>query len=192
MRPLLHLAHEAKPALALVQLAVARAQVALHAPVGQRVPPAAGIEEVLLFPFSDAVARDPAAREPRVGREAGFLQQVGEEDALVGDVFPDLRQERGAPAVGFEDHAVLARLDLREQVGLVGEAQRLRRRKQRHLDAALRPFGGGHGREARVAERRGERVLRHVLMSARAGSRLPMQPRSSSSLVSVTKVAPAG
>src|SRR5205814_9643871 len=38
-----HLAHEAKAALALVQLAVARAEIALHAAVGQRVPPAAGI-----------------------------------------------------------------------------------------------------------------------------------------------------
>src|SRR5690606_10115656 len=33
------LAHEAEPALPLVQLAVARTEVALHAPVGQRVPP---------------------------------------------------------------------------------------------------------------------------------------------------------
>src|SRR5207245_9135207 len=38
-----HLAHEAKAALALVQLAVARAEIALHAPVGERVPPAARV-----------------------------------------------------------------------------------------------------------------------------------------------------
>ena len=37
------LAHEARAALALVQPAVARAQVALDAAVGKPVPPAAGI-----------------------------------------------------------------------------------------------------------------------------------------------------
>jgi hypothetical protein len=36
---LVALAHEAKTALAFVQPAVARAQIALHAPIGQRVPP---------------------------------------------------------------------------------------------------------------------------------------------------------
>src|SRR5439155_27308681 len=41
-----HLAHEAQAALAFVQLAVARAQVALHAPVGQGVPPPAGIRRL--------------------------------------------------------------------------------------------------------------------------------------------------
>src|SRR4051812_4959540 len=35
-----HLAHEAQAPLPLVQLAVARTQVALHAPVGEAVPPA--------------------------------------------------------------------------------------------------------------------------------------------------------
>ena len=39
-----HLAHEAGAALAFVQLAVARAEVALHAAVGQGMPPAAGVE----------------------------------------------------------------------------------------------------------------------------------------------------
>jgi hypothetical protein len=49
---LLHLAHEAKAALPLVQLAITRAQVALHAPVGQRVPPAARISFVHSFHFT--------------------------------------------------------------------------------------------------------------------------------------------
>ena len=39
-----HLAHEAGAALAFVQLAVARAEVALDAAVGQGVPPAAGVQ----------------------------------------------------------------------------------------------------------------------------------------------------
>ena len=38
-----HLAHEAKAPLPFVQAAVARAEIALYATVGQRVPPAAGI-----------------------------------------------------------------------------------------------------------------------------------------------------
>jgi hypothetical protein len=38
-----HLAHEAQPALALVQLAIAGAQIALHAAVRQRVPPLARV-----------------------------------------------------------------------------------------------------------------------------------------------------
>ena len=37
------LAHEARAALALVQPAIARAQIALHAPVVEQMPPACGI-----------------------------------------------------------------------------------------------------------------------------------------------------
>jgi hypothetical protein len=62
-----HLAHEAGAALAFVQLAVARAKVALDAAIVERVPPAAGMagpsswravdHGMALLVFFDAVAR---------------------------------------------------------------------------------------------------------------------------------------
>src|SRR5262245_55020540 len=98
--------------------------------------------------FGDAVARDLAACEARVGRQAGFLQELREEGALVRDAFPDLRQEGGALAFAFEDDAVDSRLELAQQVRLVLELDALRRREQRYLDPAARPFVGGEPREA--------------------------------------------
>ena len=74
----------------------------------------------------------------------------------------DLRQERRAAAPVFEDHAVDAGAKLRGQMRLVDEPDRLARRKQRHFDAALRPFLRRHRGKARVAERRAEGVLGRI------------------------------
>ncbi len=88
---------------------------------------------------------------------------------LVGQAFPHLRQERGAPSLVLQDHAVLARAQLRQQFVLVAEAQGLRRREHRHLHLAARPLRRRERREARVAQRGAERVLRDVLAQAARG-----------------------
>jgi hypothetical protein len=69
------LAHEAGAALAFVQPAVARAEVALDAAVGQALPPSAGVVAPVaptavaplpLDEFLDFVARDADLRAPEV------------------------------------------------------------------------------------------------------------------------------
>ena len=73
------LAHEARAALALVQPAVARAEVALDAPVGSAMPPAAGKvahgrlfaqREFALRPLRHRVARNVQPRTPEIVRRA--------------------------------------------------------------------------------------------------------------------------
>ena len=141
----------------------------------------------------DPVARDLAAREARIRRQAGLLHQLARGTAACRGM-PSQTCGRKVPRLPsrLEDQPVLARHDLREQVGLVGEAQRLGRREQRHLDAALRPFlaRSAPGSAGRGTPRRA-RSARRPRRAARAAARLPMQPRSAPSLVSVTKVAPA-
>ena len=65
-------------------------------------------------------------------------------------------------ALVLEDHAVFTRAQLREQVLLIGEAQRLRRGQERNLDAHARPFGRRHRRKARIAKGRADGVFRDV------------------------------
>ncbi len=99
------LAHEARAALALVQLAVARAQVALDAAVVEAVPPAAGeviahadacSDGIPSLPFGHRVAGDVHRAVPETGRQARLALERREEFARVGKRLPDLRQERRA------------------------------------------------------------------------------------------------
>src|SRR2546421_7053925 len=115
------------------------------------------------LPLRHLVAPHAATAEAHLARQPRLARELGEELALVGNALPDLRQESGAPAVALEDDAVLALADLREEIGLVAEAHRLRRGKERHLDANCRPLGSGERRKARIAERSGVRVLRRIV-----------------------------
>src|SRR5262249_61891545 len=88
---------------------------------------------------------------------------LAEERALVWHALPDLRKKRGPAALGLEDEPVLAGADLAHQVRFVRKPDRPGRGKERDLDFALRPLGRAQFREARIAERRRERVFGHVL-----------------------------
>ena len=75
------LAHEARAALAFVQPAVARAQVALDAPVVEHVPPASGISSLMiglavLAPLRHGVARQTSPPVPEVRRQPGLVLEL--------------------------------------------------------------------------------------------------------------------
>jgi hypothetical protein len=103
------LAHEAGAALAVAQLAVARAEVALDAAVVEDVPPAAGVmlhyRPSFHFPLH-LVARDAHFFVPEIRRQAGLALQLLHELHRVGQAFPHLRQEGAAVAAVLEDDAV--------------------------------------------------------------------------------------
>src|SRR5205085_11677348 len=109
----------------------------------------------LLRPFHDPVAQNVAAAEARIGRNAGLALQLFKERLLLRDRFPDLRKKSPAASFIFDDQAVFAGANLLQEMGLVGKADRLRRRKERHLDATARPFGGRQWRKARIPMRGG-------------------------------------
>ena len=188
------LAHEAGAALALVQPAVARTQVALDAPVVEPVPPAAGMVAHALASlrrgtrsrstWSRRSARTRISRAPEVGRQPGLALQRVEELARLGERLPHLRQERRAMPAVLEDHAVDARAAARaSSVVLVGDGDRL----GAPTAATPRPASRRtrRRRAAGSADRETPRRRALARTSARSGrsrSSEPMQPRSSPSL----------
>ena len=165
------LAHEARAALALVQAAVARAQVALDATVVESVPPAAGevahrccslMQEFALGPFGHAIAGNVHLRAPEIRRQPRLALQRSEEVARLGKRFPDLRQEGRAMVAVLEHQAVDVGPQSRQQIGLVADVEALVGRQQRHLDGNGLVLDDGQRRKPRVAERGGDGVLAHV------------------------------
>ena len=114
------------PALAFMQLAVARAEVALDPAVGQCMPPAARMAAFGVFggaafmiPSTSRRGRSQAAFEdPRNPPEGRPSAEVGNECPWFGQLLPDLRQEGRATTRAFQDDTVDARLQPGQCVGL--------------------------------------------------------------------------
>ena len=165
-------------------------------PSSQRVPPAAGYRRavmVVVRPLGDPVARDLAARRGAMSaRQARLAASARAGTArLSGMLSQTCGRKVRALAVGFEDQAVVAGHDLREQVGLVGEAHRLGRARAatpRRGTAAI-PRASAAGSADRGTPRRARSAPR----PRRAGAP-PRGCRCSRAArrrcVSVTKVAP--
>jgi hypothetical protein len=95
-------------------------------------------------------------------RPSGLVLQRGDEVARIGDRLPHLRQERRAAAVVLQDEAVDAGPQSVDEIFLAGHEDALGRREQRYLDRRRVKLSRGERRKARIAKRRGKRVLAHI------------------------------
>ena len=145
---------------------------------GRRAP-----HQAIGSPFGELahpVARQPQVVGPEVGRQPGLALERGEERRRLGQLLPDLRQEGGAAAAPFEDHAV----DAGPQRGAAPRPRCARpaaRAAPSSETSICSPANSSRAqrREARVVEGRGQRVARaRPRPAARAASSRPMQPRS--------------
>ena len=109
----------------------------------------------------DGDADIPAA--PVVRRAAGFLREVVEEFDLVRKLLPDLRQKRRHAGADSEHHAILARLQLVQEVLRRIETQRLRFRQHADFNFDFVYLIRPHRLETRVAGGRVPRVVHHRL-----------------------------
>ncbi len=194
------LAHEAGAALALVQAAVARAQVALDAAIVQKVPPAAGMVahrcssltvEFALCPFSHAIAGNVHLRAPEILRKPGFPLQRGQEFARVGKRIPYLRQERRAPVAIPKNQAIQTGAKARDEVVLVDDVDRLVGGQQRNFDHHLLELEHRERRESagrRTRPRSRSRARPHPAGAWAAATRCIRAARPAR--FSVTNVAP--
>src|SRR5204863_4189032 len=66
--------------------------VACHQRPGWFIGGASVVAEVRLLPLDHAIPQHPAAREAKVGRQAGLEPELREELPLVGQRLPHLRQ----------------------------------------------------------------------------------------------------
>jgi len=110
-----------------------------------------------------------AARRTRSRADTQLTLQGGDEGARLGQAVPHLGQEGGAPLPVAQGQAVDAGTQAGVQLGFVGDDERLRRRKQRHLHRQARVFGAPQRRKAPVQEGRGPRVVAHVLAQGSMG-----------------------
>src|SRR5688572_10421489 len=109
------------------------------------------------------VAPQLAAPERGVGRKACLALELAQERPRLGYALPYLRQEGRPAAVGLHDETIAAGRDLLEKVRFIAEAQAPRRRKQRHLHLAVRPFVRFKRAKTRIAKRRAERILDDIV-----------------------------
>ena len=109
-----------------------------------------------------AIAKDLDPIRPVVRGEPRLVLEVPQKLRRIRQALPD-RGQKGSPMRAvLQDQAVLAGVDLADQVGLVAELQRLGGGQDRQVDLDLGPFLRGQGREPRIAKGRGKRVLGHV------------------------------
>src|SRR5882672_8801604 len=122
----------------------------------RRVPLARRSSTKLRFaPLEHGVTLHPAAPDIGVLRNPGFLPEVCDELLRIGQALPDLRQEGRALAflAVFENDAVHAGAEPRNQLGVAIERQPLGRRQERYFDVDVPELLGRERLEARVLER---------------------------------------
>ena len=76
----------------------------------------------------------------------------------IGQLLPNLRQKSAAVRAIFQHHAIHARAQLRQCIGLAGKRQGLRGRQQGDFDLRLVQFLQCQGRKAWIAQRGGQGI----------------------------------
>ena len=200
-----HLAHEAGAALPFVQPAIARAQIALDAAVGERdasSEPGTGlirsrIDDAhcsLAGGSGSAVLHHGIAPQldivcPEVRLQAGLALELLQELRRFRNALPHLRQEGAAVATMLENQAVDTGADVCQRLAFGARRQRFCGRQQGDLDARGGELRLRERLEARIQKSSRFRVGFDIGQQARCACSEPMQPRSRPLRIRVTKLA---